>query len=99
MYENLIGQIIDKTNKDFIDFPSTLEGEIYLGGDSIEGWSTKANLTPEQEIQQSNLVHNNSIYEQLEALDLKSVRPLREGNALRVAELEAEAELLRTKLL
>lgn len=34
----------------------------------------------------------------LEQLDLKSVRPLREGEAVRVAELEAQAEVLRQEL-
>lgn len=99
MYEKLIDQIIDKTKQDFVDFPSSLEGEIYVGGDALKGWETKPYLTLAQQEELAKELNNNSIYEQLEAIDLKSVRPLREGDALRVAELEAQAELLRTKLL
>lgn len=45
MYENLINETIDKTNPEFGDFPSSLEGEIFLGCDSAGGWLTKKNLT------------------------------------------------------
>ena len=99
MYEKLINQIIDKTKQDFADFPSSLEGEIYLSGDAVKGWETTPNLTLLQKEELAKELNNKPIYAQLEVLDLKSVRPLREGNAVKVAELEAEAELLRTQLI
>lgn len=42
---------------------------------------------------------NAAVLEQLQALDLKSIRALREGNAARIAEIEAEAVALRSKLI
>ena len=45
MYENLINQTIDKTNIAFNDFPDSLDGEVYLGGDASVGWQTKPNFT------------------------------------------------------
>lgn len=41
---------------------------------------------------------NAPILAALEAIDAKSVRPLREGDAVRVAALETEAEALRARL-
>jgi len=38
------------------------------------------------------------IYSQLAALDAKSIRPMREGDAARVAALEAQSAQLRAKL-
>ena len=41
---------------------------------------------------------NAPILAQLEALDAKSVRPLREGDSIRVAQLEQQAAELRAQL-
>jgi len=43
-------------------------------------------------------VRNAAILAQLAELDAKSIRPLREGDAARVAALEEEAETLRAQL-
>jgi len=48
MYENLINKVIDKTHEDFVDFPSSLDGEIYLSGNSVNGWKTKVIITQEE---------------------------------------------------
>ena len=45
MYEHLLNSIIDKSNEDYKDFPDSLDGQIYIGGDKKDGWSTKDNLT------------------------------------------------------
>lgn len=42
--------------------------------------------------------HNAPILAALEALDIKSVRPLREGDAVRVAAIEQECSVLRAQL-
>lgn len=42
-YTNLIGQVIDKNNPAFADFPVTLDGQIYIDGDAAEGWITEEN--------------------------------------------------------
>jgi hypothetical protein len=41
---------------------------------------------------------NKAIYAQLRKVDAKSIRALREGNAVRIAELEAQAVALRSQL-
>lgn len=46
----------------------------------------------------ANEAHNEPIYAQLEALDIKSIRAIREGDSARVAALEAQASELRASL-
>jgi len=46
----------------------------------------------------SNDVFNAPILAQLEVIDAKSIRPLREGDIVRVAALEARAAALRAQL-
>jgi hypothetical protein len=46
MYENLINEVIDKASEEFSDFPDSLNGEIYLGGDMETGWRTQVANPP-----------------------------------------------------
>lgn len=46
----------------------------------------------------SDAIHNAAILAQLEAIDAKSIRPLREGDMARVIALEAQAAALRLQL-
>jgi hypothetical protein len=49
--------------------------------------------------QKSSLIQRKSnILSELNSIDLRSIRALREGNAERLAQLEAEAEALRQQL-
>lgn len=48
---------------------------------------------------QQNKIANKSIYDQLDELDLKTIRALRENDSTRLASLEAQAATLRTQLL
>jgi hypothetical protein len=41
---------------------------------------------------------NNALYAQLDTIDIKSIRALREGDTTRVANLEAQAVILRGQL-
>jgi len=41
MYEELIGETIDKTDDRFDNFPKHLEGSVYIEGDAQNGWVTK----------------------------------------------------------
>lgn len=62
-------------------------------------------MTPQEEDQRlidmaPNLnQHNAPILAQLEVLDAKSIRPLREGDTVRVAAIEAQAAALRAQLM
>jgi len=55
--------------------------------------------TVEESSLQAKDVNNNPIYQQLEELDKKSIRALRTNDTQRMAEIEAEATILRSKLL
>ena len=46
----------------------------------------------------SDDLHNAAILAQLEAIDSKSIRPLREGDMVRVSSLEMQAAALRLQL-
>lgn len=46
----------------------------------------------------SDAIHNAAILAQLEAIDAKSIRPLREGDSARVTALEVQAAALRLQL-
>lgn len=46
-----------------------------------------------------NEVENQPIIAQLDSLDLKSIRAIRENNAAKVAQWDAEADILRAQLL
>jgi len=48
-YEHLIDTVIDKNNPDYADFPDSLDGEIYTGGDSVAGWFTRPQVPPTQD--------------------------------------------------
>lgn len=47
----------------------------------------------------SDAIHNAGIMSQLEAIDSKSIRPLREGDMARVTALEMQAAALRLQLI
>jgi hypothetical protein len=47
---------------------------------------------------QQNAIINKPIYDQLDALDLKSIRAIRSNDSIRIAELEAQAVALRAQL-
>ena len=74
--------------------------------DEEEGCQKERNCTPEEQEEidarraagPSAEEHNAPILAALEAIDAKSVRPLREGNVQRVSALEAEAAALRAQL-
>lgn len=53
MYTNLIGVRIDKNNEDFKDFPSALEGDIYLSGDKDSGWDVQSFRTSQEIIDEA----------------------------------------------
>lgn len=63
--------------------------ETYKNGELIES----------REVPISVAQHNAGIIVQLEAIDAKSIRALREGNTQRIATLEIEAATLRQQLL
>lgn len=48
--------------------------------------------------QEADARHNAWVIKQLEAIDAKSIRSLREGNQTRIAELESDAAALRIQL-
>lgn len=58
----------------------------------------KIDLQPQYEFAQNKL-SNKTIYDQLDDIDLKSIRALRTNNTVRLEELEQEAVILRNKLL
>lgn len=63
------------------------------------GWSyINGHLTPPKSEQVSNEQFNASILSALEVIDRKSIRALREGNSVRIAELESQASELRLQL-
>ena len=54
-------------------------------------------LADEYQLAQNKIL-NEPIYQQLEQLDLKSIRALRANDTQRLTELEAQAEILRGQL-
>ena len=83
------GAYISKWNMGSIPKPSKQE---------LEDWFNSAEVQAQYNIK-LNKEKNKVIYEQLNALDLKSVRSLREKNATKIAEFEAQASALRAQLL
>ncbi len=63
--------------------------------EDIERWEREVQSTYAQ---QQLAVINNKIYEQLNELDLKSIRALRTNDGQRLQELESEAQTLRDQL-
>lgn len=78
------GDRIDAQDEEVIKRPDYLHD--WIGGQWVK------NLDREK------LAINAPITEQLEALDIKTIRALREGNASRLATLEAQAVEIRAKL-
>ena len=68
-----------------------------------QSWLSKGNI-PEPEFTQKELrdkvkqESNDLLLDQLIKIDLKSIRPLREGNTTLITQYEEEAEALRVKL-
>lgn len=62
----------------------------------LEQWQLE--YTDAYQFMQNRLI-NKPIYDQLDQIDLKSIRALREGNIQRIADLESEAATLRAQLL
>lgn len=48
-YPHLINQVIDVAHPDFVDFPASINGEIYMDGDANMGWITRPNFTPAEQ--------------------------------------------------
>jgi hypothetical protein len=68
------------------DFPKPSKEDLAM-------WAVEAS-----QYQQNKLV-NQSIYDQLYQIDLKSIRALRSGDTQRITELESQAAVLRAQLL
>ena len=65
----------------------------------LDQWAIE--LQPQLEAQQVVIkynIDNKETLEQLETIDLKSIRAMREGDAARIAELNSQAVVLRGKL-
>lgn len=63
--------------------------------DARRAMAAAANTAAAQRVEDEIERHNAAILTALERIDARSIRPLREGNAARVAALEAEAAALR----
>ena len=66
--------------------------------EELTQWSKSEDLIRKHEFR-LNKIANKSIYDQLDSLDRKSIRPLREGNAQKITDIETEAAELRSRLL
>jgi len=64
--------------------------------EDLEQWSIE--LAPQFQLNK-NKINNQPIYDQLEAIDMKSIRALRTNDTVRLAALEQEAVALRSQLL
>jgi hypothetical protein len=64
----------------------------------VTQWMQDALLTAQYTFAQ-NKIANQLIYSQLDAIDAKSIRPLRENDTQRLADLTAQAVALRAQLL
>lgn len=62
----------------------------------LDQWSI--DLAPQYQFKQ-NKIANQSIYDQLDIIDSKSIRALRTNDTLRLTELETQAAALRAQLL
>ncbi len=70
-----------------IDIPTQID---------LDQWGI--DLIPQYEFQQ-NKITNQPIYSQLDLIDLKSIRAIRENDQTRIADLESQAAALRAQLL
>lgn len=70
---------------------------VVVGGQWQYGWA-QVELTA-AEIAAQTAAHNAPILAALQEIDLRTIRPLREGDSARVAMLDAEASALRLKLI
>lgn len=85
----------------------------YGNGQEIQGWNLEEEQPSKEEIDswqddpeviaahqaKLNIIANNEIYAQLDVIDYKSVRPLRENDTARLQELNVQAAALRAQLL
>lgn len=80
-----------------LDFPGLRLVDASIGGNSGDRIVNGA-VVPKQAPEPTAAEHNAPILAALEALDAKSIRPLREGDTARVASLEQQAAALRLTL-
>ncbi len=64
----------------------------------IQAWATDPEVIKAYQVQQ-NAILNAPIIEQLQKIDLQSIRPLREGDSYKLGELALQATTLRSQLL
>ena len=65
---------------------------------NIKTFDGNGNLISEETVEIPAVIHNARIKAQLAELDSKSIRALREGNLVRIDELEDQAAALRAQL-
>ena len=68
MYPELVGQLIDINDARFVDFPPSLQGEVYVDGDASSGWVTEQVLTPAQQAERRKAQINAEAYQRIIAI-------------------------------
>ncbi len=102
-YPNIQGIVYWETQPDGTNWGSPIDGLVWENQEiskptdqDLIAWESEY---AEQLVFNSNKALNKPIYDELNRIDIKSIRALREGNTERINALELEASSLRAQLL